>query len=72
MSKRKTQADTADTDNSAWTAKDFAKARLAQEFLPKLFSQLHTAALLAPHGRPKTEVTKVPAGAHVDMPRRVG
>lgn len=62
MSKRKTQQNTADTDNPAWTAEDFAKARPAHEVLPKLFSPARTDALLAPRGRPKADVTKVRVG----------
>lgn len=62
MNKRKIQSHTPDIDNPEWTAEDFAKARPAQELLPKLFSQARTDALLAPRGRPKAEVTKVRVG----------
>jgi uncharacterized protein (DUF4415 family) len=62
MSKRKTQPHTPDTDNPAWTAEDFSKARPANEVLTRLFSPERAQALLAPRGRPKADVTKVRVG----------
>ena len=62
MSKRKIQPHTPDTENPAWTAKDFAKARPAHEVLPGVFSKTRAEALLAPRGRPKADVTKVRVG----------
>ena len=62
MSKRKIQPHTADTDNPAWTAQDFAKARPAQAVLSQIFSQARADALLTPRGRPKADVTKVRVG----------
>jgi uncharacterized protein (DUF4415 family) len=62
MSKRKIQPHSPDIDNPTWTAQDFAQARPAQEVLPSLFSQARAQALLAPRGRPKSEVPKVRVG----------
>ena len=62
MSKRKIQPHTQDTDNPAWTAEDFAKARPASEVLAGLFSSERSQALLAKRGRPKADVTKVRVG----------
>lgn len=62
MSKSKIPPHTPDTDNPAWTAKDFAQARPAHEVLPGIFSQARSDALLTPRGRPKAEVTKVRVG----------
>jgi uncharacterized protein (DUF4415 family) len=62
MSKRKIQPHKPDTDNPAWTEKDFTQARPAHELLPEIFSKARAEALLAPRGRPKAEVTKVRVG----------
>ena len=62
MSKRKNQSHTPDTNNPAWTAEDFAKARPASEMLTELFSTERATALLTRRGRPKADVTKVRVG----------
>lgn len=62
MSKRNIRPDTPDVDNPAWTAKDLAQARPVSEVLPQLLGDVRAAALLAPRGRPKAEVTKVRVG----------
>lgn len=62
MNKRNIRPDTSDVDSPAWTAKDLAQARPASEVLPQLLGDVRAAALLAPRGRPKSEVTNVRVG----------
>jgi uncharacterized protein (DUF4415 family) len=62
MSKCDVRPDTPDVDNPAWTAEDLAQARPASEVLPQLLGDVRAAALLAPRGRRKAEVTKVWVG----------
>lgn len=45
-------------DNPEWTEEDFARARPAAEVLTGIFPQTVAAAMLAPRGRPRKEITK--------------
>ncbi|WP_105533120.1 BrnA antitoxin family protein [Solimicrobium silvestre] len=47
-----------DDENPEWTAKDFAKARPANEVLPQLFSAKVAQTMLKPRGRPRAEHPK--------------
>ena len=70
MSTLKTQSNTPvtpDTDNPAWSAKNFSQARPAPEVLPHIFSKARTESLLTPRGRPKADVTKVRVGIRLSQ-----
>ena len=46
-------------DNPEWTTEMIAKSRPAKEILPKIFGARTAAAMLKPHGRPKSPQSKV-------------
>jgi uncharacterized protein (DUF4415 family) len=53
--KRKSARARIDSDNPAWGADTFRRARPARELLPKIYGAAIAAKMLRPRGRPKSE-----------------
>jgi len=56
----------ADPENFEWTAENFARARPAQEMLPKIFGEAVAAQMLKPRGRPPVANPKISTTIRLD------